>query len=115
MTIDVKLSRQWVSAMGLHDEAVVGELLHQRGWSTAFAVADMVNQWAWLVREVERGSTDVVEEYSNDLYGSFPREMWWWRRHPRIFAGTWAMHSNPQAPSVPSWTPHDANAGFIHQ
>ncbi|MFE5556526.1 hypothetical protein [Streptomyces sp. NPDC056544] len=73
--------------MGLHNEAVVGELLHQRGWSTAFTVADMVNQWAWLVREVERGSADVVEEYSNDLYGPFPREMWWWRRHPRIFAG----------------------------
>ncbi|MCX4808492.1 hypothetical protein OG594_44095 [Streptomyces sp. NBC_01214] len=49
-------------------QAIEQVRLHQRGWSTAFTVADMVNQWAWLVREVERGYTDVVEEYSNDLY-----------------------------------------------
>jgi hypothetical protein len=49
-------------------EDAVGELLHQRGWRKAFTVEEMVNAWAWMVREVERGYDDDVHEYSNDLY-----------------------------------------------
>ncbi|TQF03750.1 hypothetical protein E6W39_17820 [Kitasatospora acidiphila] len=50
------------------NEAVVGERLHQRGWRKAFTVAEMVDKWAWLVGEVERGYDDSIEEYTNDLY-----------------------------------------------
>ncbi|WP_455351542.1 hypothetical protein [Streptomyces sp. SYSU K217416] len=50
------------------DEAGVGELLHRRGWRKAFTVAEMVDSWARLVCSIERGYSDVVEEYSNDLY-----------------------------------------------
>ncbi|GAU70272.1 Syd protein [Streptomyces sp. NBRC 110611] len=49
-------------------ETKVGELLHQRGWRTAFTVAEMVNAWAVLVSAVERGYGDYIHEYTNDLY-----------------------------------------------
>ncbi|GAA2390308.1 hypothetical protein GCM10010420_12530 [Streptomyces glaucosporus] len=54
--------------MGTHDEAEVGELLHRRGWRTAFTVADRVNAWTELVNAVERGYGDDIHEYTNDLY-----------------------------------------------
>jgi uncharacterized protein YerC len=50
------------------DVAAVGEVLHQRGWRKAFTVAEMVDNWAWLVAEVENGYDDSVDEYTNDLY-----------------------------------------------
>jgi hypothetical protein len=49
-------------------ETEVGELLHQRGWRTAFTVAERVNAWAALVSVIERGYGDNVYEYTNDLY-----------------------------------------------
>lgn len=52
----------------MNDEASVGALLHRRGWREAFTVAEMVNQWAWLVNTVEQGYEGMVEEYTNDLY-----------------------------------------------
>lgn len=54
--------------MNSRDEAAVGQLLHQRGWRTAFTVAERVDKWAWLVGSVEGGYTDSVDEYTNDLY-----------------------------------------------
>lgn len=47
--------------------ARAGEVLYARGWRQTFTVRTMVNQWAWLVTEVERGYDDMVEEYANDL------------------------------------------------
>ncbi|MFE4873322.1 hypothetical protein [Streptomyces sp. NPDC056682] len=49
-------------------ESEVGELLHQRGWRTAFTVAERVNAWAALVSVIERGYGDDIYEYTNDLY-----------------------------------------------
>ncbi|MFB8038606.1 hypothetical protein ACFC5Z_38000 [Streptomyces sp. NPDC056004] len=49
-------------------ETEVGELLHQRGWLTAFTVADRVGAWAALVRVIERGYDDDIDEYIDDLY-----------------------------------------------
>ncbi len=49
-------------------ETEVGALLHQRGWRTAFTVAEAVNTWAALVHVIERGYTDEIHEYTNDLY-----------------------------------------------
>jgi hypothetical protein len=49
-------------------EAEVGELLHQRGWRTAFTVTESVNAWAALVSAIERGYGDDIYEYTNDLY-----------------------------------------------
>ncbi|MGM0348760.1 hypothetical protein [Streptomyces sp. Adlamb9] len=49
-------------------ETDVGELLHRRGWRTAFTVAERVNAWAALVSVVERGYDDDIYEYTNDLY-----------------------------------------------
>lgn len=46
----------------------MGELLHRRGWRTAFTVAERVNAWAALVSVVERGYDDDIDEYTNDLY-----------------------------------------------
>ncbi|MFD7445454.1 hypothetical protein [Streptomyces sp. NPDC059909] len=54
--------------MSTHNEADVGELLHRRGWRTAFTVAERVDAWAALVGAVERGYGDDVYEYANDLY-----------------------------------------------
>ncbi|MDN3238094.1 hypothetical protein [Glycomyces tritici] len=54
--------------MSTFDEAEVGELLHRRGWRTAFTVAERVNRWAHLVADVERGYGDDIYEYANDLY-----------------------------------------------
>ncbi|WP_329821149.1 hypothetical protein [Streptomyces sp. JV185] len=48
-------------------ETEVGELLHQRGWRTAFTVAEMVNAWAALVGDIERRYGDDIYEYTNDL------------------------------------------------
>ncbi|WP_090062310.1 hypothetical protein [Lentzea flaviverrucosa] len=49
-------------------ETDVGELLHQRGWRTAFTVGERVRAWAALVGVIERGYGDDVHEYTNDLY-----------------------------------------------
>ncbi|GHB04063.1 hypothetical protein GCM10010330_67990 [Streptomyces tendae] len=49
-------------------ETEVGELLHQRGWRTAFTVTERVNAWAALVSAIERGYGDDIYEYTNDLY-----------------------------------------------
>ncbi|MGV9553025.1 hypothetical protein [Streptomyces ardesiacus] len=49
-------------------ETEVGELLHQRGWRTAFTVTERVNAWAALVSATERGYGDDIYEYTNDLY-----------------------------------------------
>ncbi|MGM7439868.1 hypothetical protein [Streptomyces tunisiensis] len=49
-------------------ETEVGELLHQRGWRTAFTVTERVNAWAALVSAIERGYSDDIYEYTNDLY-----------------------------------------------
>lgn len=49
-------------------ETEVGALLHQRGWRTAFTVAERVNAWASLVSVIERGYEDDIDEYTNDLY-----------------------------------------------
>ncbi|MFE1776389.1 hypothetical protein [Streptomyces sp. NPDC059008] len=49
-------------------ETEVGELLHQRGWRTAFTVAERVNAWTALVSAIERGCGDDIYEYTNDLY-----------------------------------------------
>ncbi|MFF9178685.1 hypothetical protein [Streptomyces sp. NPDC014793] len=45
-------------------EIEVGELLHQRGWRTAFTVADRVKAWAALVSRIERGYCDDIYEYT---------------------------------------------------
>jgi hypothetical protein len=49
-------------------ETEVGELLHQRGWRTAFTVTERVNAWAALVSAIEHGYGDDIHEYTNDLY-----------------------------------------------
>ncbi|MCS0603515.1 hypothetical protein NX794_20185 [Streptomyces sp. LP11] len=49
-------------------ETEVGERLRQRGWRTAFTVAERVNAWAALVSSIERGYGDDVCEYTNGLY-----------------------------------------------
>ncbi|MGW4384753.1 hypothetical protein [Kitasatospora sp. NPDC004531] len=49
-------------------ETEAGELLHQRGWRTAFAVTDRVDAWEALVSLIEHGYGDSVSEYTNDLY-----------------------------------------------
>lgn len=54
--------------MSTYEEAEVGELLHRRGWRTAFTVADRVDAWAALVSSVEHGYGDDIYEYTNDLY-----------------------------------------------
>jgi hypothetical protein len=41
-------------------ETEVRELLHQRGWRTAFTAADRVNAWAALVSVLERGCGDEM-------------------------------------------------------
>ncbi|RAG83145.1 hypothetical protein DN069_23875 [Streptacidiphilus pinicola] len=51
----------------MRNEAEVGELLHRRGWREAFTVGQMVDNWAWLVAQVELGYEDDVNEYTNDL------------------------------------------------
>ncbi|MFF4423831.1 hypothetical protein ACFY04_24115 [Streptomyces sp. NPDC001549] len=48
-------------------ETEVGELLHQRGWRTAFTLADTVHAWAALVSAIERGYGDDIYAYTNDL------------------------------------------------
>lgn len=87
-------------------ESEVGELLHQRGWRTAFTVADRVSAWAALVSVVWHGYGDDTYEYTNELscrnwlheawillddHNQFHRlpgpDLWWWRRHPRILIG----------------------------
>lgn len=50
------------------DEQAVGEALHQRGWRKAFTVSEMVDKWSWLVAKIEKGYSDLVDEYTNDLY-----------------------------------------------
>lgn len=58
-------------------ETEVGELLHRRGWRTAFTVSDMVNAWAALVSVIERGYDDDIHEYTNDLYSrNWLHEAW---------------------------------------
>ncbi|MFE7267968.1 hypothetical protein ACFU9B_39175 [Streptomyces sp. NPDC057592] len=58
-------------------ETEVGELLHQRGWLTAFTVADRVGAWAALVRVIERGYDDDIDEYIDDLYcRNWLHEVW---------------------------------------
>lgn len=42
--------------------------MHQRGWRTAFTVAERVHAWAALVSAIERGYGDHIHEYTNDLY-----------------------------------------------
>ncbi len=60
-----------------HNEQAAGEVLHQRGWRKAFTVKEMVDTWAWLVGKVEDGYGDMVEEYTNDLYGrNWLHEAW---------------------------------------
>lgn len=49
-------------------EAEVGELLHRRGWRTAFTATGMVAEWAALVGAIERGYGHDIYEYTNDLY-----------------------------------------------
>ncbi|WHM28683.1 hypothetical protein OH540_01110 [Streptomyces sp. BPPL-273] len=49
-------------------ETEVGELLHRRGWRTAFTVTGRVNAWASLVSVIERGYGDDIYDYTNDLY-----------------------------------------------
>ncbi|MFG3044915.1 hypothetical protein ACGFZR_08320 [Streptomyces sp. NPDC048241] len=49
-------------------EIQVGELLQQRGWRTAFTVAERVSAWAALVSAIERGYGGEISEYTNDLY-----------------------------------------------
>ncbi|UKY52001.1 DUF6461 domain-containing protein [Streptomyces inhibens] len=54
--------------MDTHDnEAAVGALLRGRGRRASFTVAEMVDRWNWLVDAVERGYSDTVDEYTNDL------------------------------------------------
>ncbi|MFF9483099.1 hypothetical protein [Streptomyces sp. NPDC014733] len=58
-------------------ETEVGELLHQRGWLAAFTVADRVDTWAALVRAIECGYDDDIDEYINDLYcRNWLRQAW---------------------------------------
>jgi hypothetical protein len=60
-----------------HREQAAGELLHQRGWRKAFTVDEMVDKWAWLVTTVEDGYSDMVDEYTNDLYSrNWLHEVW---------------------------------------
>lgn len=60
-----------------HDEPTAGEVLHQRGWRKAFTVQEMVDKWAWLVGKVEDGYSDLVDEYTNDLYSrNWLHEAW---------------------------------------
>ncbi|MEV2246758.1 hypothetical protein [Streptomyces sp. NPDC049970] len=41
----------------------MGELLHRRGWRTAFAVAESLNAWAVLLSLLERGHDyDIVHD-----------------------------------------------------
>ncbi|MFI1285005.1 hypothetical protein ACH4U5_30335 [Streptomyces sp. NPDC020858] len=41
-------------------ETEVGELLHQRGWRTAFTLDERVNAWAALIRAIECGYSDHI-------------------------------------------------------
>ncbi|MCX5202939.1 hypothetical protein OG897_15960 [Streptomyces sp. NBC_00237] len=54
--------------MRTHNEAEVGELLHQRGWRTEFTVAERVSTRAELTSLVEHGYGDTIDEYTNNLY-----------------------------------------------
>lgn len=59
------------------DDRVAGEVLHERGWRKVFTVAEMVNQWDLLVRTVENGYEDSIDEYTNDLYSrNWLHEAW---------------------------------------
>ncbi|MGW5611908.1 hypothetical protein ACWEWI_38885 [Streptomyces sp. NPDC003753] len=49
-------------------ETEVGELLHQRGWRTAFTAAERANAGAALVSTIERGYDDDIYEDTNGLY-----------------------------------------------
>ena len=50
------------------DLTEAGALLHQRGWRTAFTVAERVNAWAALVSAIERGYGDDNYE-AGQLFG----------------------------------------------
>ncbi|MCZ4103325.1 hypothetical protein C8250_007770 [Streptomyces sp. So13.3] len=59
------------------DDQAAGEVLHGRGWRKAFTVTEMVDQWASLVRTVENGYEDLIDEYTNDLYSrNWLHEAW---------------------------------------
>ncbi|MFG2973070.1 hypothetical protein ACGFYY_08695 [Streptomyces sp. NPDC048331] len=59
------------------DEQHAGEVLHRRGRRKAFTVQEMVDQWSWLVGEVEDGYSDLVDAYVNDLYSrNWLHEAW---------------------------------------
>ncbi|THV29047.1 hypothetical protein [Glycomyces paridis] len=63
--------------MGTYDEAEVGEMLHRRGWRTAFTVADRVGDWSAVVTAVERGYGSDIYDYTNDLYSrNWLHEAW---------------------------------------
>lgn len=46
----------------------MSRLLHERGWRTVFTVEERVGDWARMVTTVENGYSDLVDEYTNDLY-----------------------------------------------
>lgn len=50
--------------------------LHEQGWRKAFTLNEMMAAWRSLVREVELGYDQMVEEYTNDLSC---RDCWHWR------------------------------------
>jgi hypothetical protein len=59
------------------DEQAAGEVLHQRGWRKAFTAQEMVDKWAGLVGKVEDGYSDLVDQYTNDLYSrNWLHEAW---------------------------------------
>lgn len=72
--VGIEDSSRWLgwlrheSLTGVAIETEAGELLHQRGWRTAFTVAEQVKAWADLVSSIERGYGDDIYEYLNDLY-----------------------------------------------
>ena len=41
--------------------------LHPRGWRKALTLNEMLEAWASLVAEVERGYDQMVYEYTNDM------------------------------------------------
>lgn len=63
--------------MGSSDKRAAGGILHRRGWSRAFTVAEMILKWDQLTTAVERGYTESVDEYTNDLYSrNWLHEAW---------------------------------------
>ncbi|KAB7845529.1 hypothetical protein FRZ00_13660 [Streptomyces mobaraensis] len=80
-------------------ETEVGELLHQRGWRTAFTVAETVNAWAALVSVIERGYGDDIYEYTNDLSC---RDWLHWCCAPQL-KGPGALHRRRARCSSSSW------------